>query len=396
MTCPGSVRLIERLTQAGVVQEDRSSQFAAEGTAAHEVRALALDLGIDPHEFIGMRITADGFTFPVTEEMCDHLMPGIDWIREQTAPRSKGRPDLMVVENRVDLGHFLPGQFGTLDLGILRDDAVIISDLKYGAGVPVDAVNNRQLMIYAAGFWFNHGHGKRPHARRVILNIDQPRAGGMKFWELDRSELLAFAEEARAAARVVDDPDAALVASEKGCRWCPVRTTEWGCKTYDAFMLSLFADAFDDIENEPDFPDPERMTPERRYHIVRNAHLARAWLAKLREESLAAALAGRPDPGSKAVAGQKGDRHYNDEAAAEAILVRALGRDDAFNRKLLSPAQAEPLMKPGRKRKGHPEAWDDLTALVVQSDGKPALAPAEDEREALTPFAYDFDDLLET
>ena len=203
----------------------------------------------------------------------------------------------MVVEDRTDLGHFLPGQFGTLDLGILRDDAIIISDLKFGAGVPVDAVQNRQLMIYALGFWFTYGHGRRPLARRVILNIDQPRAGGMKFWELDRSDLLAFGEEARAAALAVDDPDAPLVASEKGCRWCPVRQTEWGCATYDQLMGSLTASALLDLDDEsPEMFPPERMTPERRYYTVRHAHLVTAWLAKLHEDSLRAAEAGQTGP----------------------------------------------------------------------------------------------------
>ena len=385
MTCPGSVRLIERLTLEGAVRQDRTSVFAAEGTAAHEVRALSLDLGLDPHDFIGREFDADGFTFDVTEEMADHLMPGIDWIREQTAPRASGKQDVMVVEDRTDLGHFLPGQFGTLDLGILRDDAIIISDLKFGAGVPVDAVQNRQLMIYALGFWFTYGHGRRPLARRVILNIDQPRAGGMKFWELDRSDLLAFGEEARAAALAVDDPDAPLVASEKGCRWCPVRQTEWGCATYDQLMGSLTASALLDLDDEsPEMFPPERMTPERRYYTVRHAHLVTAWLAKLHEDSLRAAEAGRPDPGSKAVTGQKGDRKFNDQDAAEAILVDAIGKDSAFTRKLITPTRAERLMKPGRKRKGHPEAWDALKELVTQSDGKPILVPVEDGREALT------------
>ena len=71
--------------------------------------------------------------------------------------------------------------------------------------------------------------------------------------------------------------------------------------------------------------DPDALTPARRYHIVRHAHLVRAWLADLHERSLDAALAGRPDPGSKAVAGQKGDRRYAHEEAARAILIGALG-----------------------------------------------------------------------
>ena len=80
-------------------------------------------------------------------------------------------------------------------------------------------------------------------------------------------------------------------------------------------MVNAFDD-LDDPDDEPVMADPDALDPARRYHIVRHAHLVRAWLADLHERSLDAALAGRPDPGSKAVAGQKGDRRYADEDEA--------------------------------------------------------------------------------
>ena len=83
------------------------------------------------------------------------------------------------------------------------------------------------------------------------------------------------------------EPDAPLKASEKGCRFCPVKHTDAGCVAYDRWMRDLMVNAFDDLDDlddEPVLADPDALTPARRYHIVRHAHLVRAWLADLHEQ----------------------------------------------------------------------------------------------------------------
>ena len=223
MVCPGSVALIERLEADGTIPRERSSSFAAEGTVAHEVRSLSLELGLDAYDWIGKTFDADGLEFEVTEEMAAHLQPGMDRVREQ--------PGRMSVERRVHLDHWLPGQWGTLDCGI-HDPAgrvIHIDDLKYGAGVPVSAVGNRQLRIYALGFW-RHFCEADNRIERFVLTIDQPRAGGFKTWEVSTDDLLAFGEEVRIAGLATMEPDAPLKAGEKGCRFCPVKNTDDGMR----------------------------------------------------------------------------------------------------------------------------------------------------------------------
>ena len=64
-SCPASVELCAALP-------DSSSEFAAEGTMAHEVRAMCLDFGLEPHDFVGHPFIVDGFKFVWTDEMAEH------------------------------------------------------------------------------------------------------------------------------------------------------------------------------------------------------------------------------------------------------------------------------------------------------------------------------------
>ena len=378
--CTASVDLIDRLIEDGKVAPDSTSVYAAEGTVAHEIREMCLNLGLDPHHFVGRVMSADGFTFTVGEDMASHLQTGIDWVREMTQA-----PD---VEIRVDLSHWLPGQFGTCDTGWISGGTLYVSDLKYGQGENVEAVGNRQIRIYALGYWAYKGF---PHIDRVVLNIDQPRAGGMKFWEISADELFAFAkDEVVPAFAAIDSGETSFAPGSKACRWCPVKGV--GCPARDQWVLDMIAtdpDAFND--DEPRFPSV--ITPERRWHIVRHAKDIREWLAKLHDDSLTDALAGNPDPGSKAVEGDLGDRCFTDQEAAKLILVGALGRHAFKPRQIIGITDIEKHLKPGKKKQGNPEAWEALMELVTRAPGKPKLVSEDHPKQSISVDMDDFDDL---
>lgn len=380
MVCTASVDYVDRLAAEGRVARDETSEWAAEGTVAHSVREDCLIFGLDPHQFVGEVRSADGFTFTVTDDMAEHLLPGIDWIRQHT-----GNPH---VEVRVDLSPWLPEQFGTCDTGWVEGDTLYVSDLKYGMGVPVDAVGNRQIRLYALGLWHFLG---RPDVDQVVLMIDQPRAGGLKFWDITMDDLLAFGTEVKGVYAKLQSGDVEFVPGEKQCKWCPAKDI---CAARDEWMLSMFQGAFDEVsDDEPTFKDPAAVEPKKRWYIVKHAALARAWLARLHEESLAAAYAGSPDPGSKAVIGDKGNRYLTDPEKAKDILVKALG-DEAFKpREIIPLTTAEKLLKPGKKKTGHPDEWADLLKLVDQPAGKPTLVPESDPRPAVKSVDDSFDEV---
>jgi hypothetical protein len=387
MVCSASVQLVQTLSEKGVVDPSESSVFADEGTAAHEVRQLSLSLGCDPHDFIGTTIFVNKVGYPVTHEMADFLQPGIDWLREQSG--------LFDVEIRIDLSPWMPEQFGTLDAGCIVGTTLVLSDLKYGMGEAVEVERNRQQMLYALGYWHFKG---RPRVDRILICIDQPRLGGLKIWECSFDDLMVFAAEVEAAYARIQSGQTEFVPGKKACRWChakkPVPERGYmGCAAYNAEQQDLFDGAFDDLSTDPAFTPPGSIDPERRAYIVQHASEARKWLAEMHDASLEAALAGNPDPGLKAVIGQKGDRKFTDVEKATTLLVGALG-DEAFKpRAIIGIPDAERALKPGKKKPGNPEVWEALLQLVGQSDGKPILVPADDQREAIRPYADMFDDL---
>ena len=426
MCCSASVPLIDRLLAAGELKESdleddqreqvtedelleqhidgysdvvldptrETTSYAAEGTAMHYVREMCLTFpDLSPLDFAGDVIEADGYQIEVTEDMADKIVPGIDWIREHVeTPETEGR---------VDLSFLMPGQFGTCDAywlvkvktpkgqtGNWYD--LYVSDLKFGAGEPVDAEGNRQLRLYALGAWHKLG---RPQIRNVIMNIDQPRAGGMKFWEIPFSELLEFAEEVKRVYTRIEAGDVEFAPSLKGCRWCPVRKLPRGCAAFNQWNLWMLGRAVMDPSREPVFEDPAQMSRALRYHIVKHAPGIRQWLAKLHEESLNAALSGDPDPGSKAVQGDAGRRYFTDTARAAEIVEGALG-DAAYTKKLIGFTEIDSLMKPGRKKLGFPVEYEELQQLVDRPAPKAKLVPADHPKPAYqTVDDDDFDDL---
>lgn len=407
MLCGASVPLIERLIAAGEIKESdlegpeqvsedeiidlaldayedvvldpgrESTSFSAEGTVMHDVRFDALFFNEDPHSYVGEVRSADGFSFELTSDMVDKLVEGIDWIRESTSAPT--------LEAKVDLGEWLPGNYGFCDAYWLSDTTLYVSDLKFGAGEPVAAEGNRQLRLYAMGAWVALG---KPTVDKVVLNIDQPRAGGMKFWTITFEELMVFGEEVRQAHRRIESGKVEFAPNSKSCRFCPVKKAKRGCAAYNTWMTTMMGNALMDVSAEPRFVDPSQMPRAQRYYIVSHAAAIRAWLAKLHDESLAAAIEGDPDPGSKAIMGAAGRRFFTDEVAAQSILEDALG-DAAFKKKLIGFTDIDKLMKPGRKKQGFPNHYEELLKLVGQPEGKPKLVPANHHAPAYVRNAED-------
>jgi hypothetical protein len=68
---------------------------------------------------------------------------------------------------------------------------------------------------------------------------------------------------------------------------------------------------------------------------------------------------------------------------------------DAFSEpKLIGITDAEKLLKPGRRKAGHPDAWEALQEIVSRKPGRPVLVSATDPRPEVT-TADQFDDLDE-
>lgn len=372
MTCADYPNAVEGLP-------NESSEFAAEGTAAHAISDTALGLGLDAYDFVGHRTKVEQWTFEWTVNDADYLQPGIDEIRSYDGQ--------FFGEHKVDLSHWLGAdQFGTLDRGVVGKDLIVVGDLKWGRGVPVQAVGNRQIRLYALGFWYNVAR-HLTKATEFLFIIDQPRctSGGGR-WRQSLEQLQAFGEEAVRAAEATQLPNPPRVASEKGCMWCARRDAPGGCATHQEFLLDLIGMKFDDLDSPaPPAIMETLLTPERRSRLLDHRSMLEKWLESLHVQAIDDALAGRPVPGKKLVEGRRPPRKWQDNDKIEASIEAVLG-DDAWTRNLKSPTQVEKVI-------GKEEFADRFGMLVNYGTPKPVLVSEDDDRPAITPMADKFDEV---
>lgn len=379
-TCTASVKLIESLGD----EADDETEWAAEGDFLHAVAAECLEFGIPASMMIGRTREWRGKVFEVTDALAADMQSGLDFLDERPG-------DLEVVETRVNLSGVYPGMFGTLDVGRVKAGAaprLTIFDWKWGAGVPVSPVENRQMTLYGKGFYDHAGPLLRDAAAwgsrdtPVDFIIWQPRipgAGGewttTLGWVLDRAaELGAKAAEA-AEGRGVFAP------SEKACRFCPAARLD-RCDARASWLLKSIGLAFDNVEGELD--DPEGMTTAKRVAIWRRAPEFKKWLTEVGARLLADAQGVGDLGGVKAVEGPGGDRKWADEDSAEKFLRRVLG-EKAVKTKLRTPPDVEKEIPPSEA--------ETFKSLVTRAPSQPILVESTDPRPAIRPVWTQFEDV---
>jgi hypothetical protein len=378
MACPGSVVLEAAFP-------DDSSIYAAEGTLAHDIASQCLINNTYTPIYLGTKHTVDGFDFIVGQDMIDHVLDYIKLVREL----SQGKT--LYVESKVPIGHLTgeEGATGTSDAVIVdvANRNLTIVDLKYGMGVPVDAMGNQQLMIYALGAL--EQYGVLCDFDTVSMYIHMPRLNYVGECHMSTEDLLKFADEVRAAAERTQWPDADLAPGEKQCRFCKAKST---CPALRAEVTEIVGGSATLDEFLPDVPD---MQTGDNYLSMAMAKvgLVEDWCKGVRAEVERRLLAGQTVDGFKLVEGRKGNRKWADEAEVEALFKSFRMRgDEMYDKSLISPTKAEKLFK------SNPKRWEKVEALTSRSDGKPSVAFASDKRSELTvsSVADDFRDLLKT
>ena len=168
-------------------EPDSMSAAAEQGTVAHALAGWKL-----------RRALNDAPTFKPTSDWIDTEMEDltddyVSFVQEHIslARETCGDPQVLI-EQRLDFSHVVPGGFGTGDCVIIAGPKLQIIDLNYGQGVLVEAERNPQLMLYALGALYMFGH--LYDITDVAVTIYQPRRGNVDTWETSVAELLAWAE----------------------------------------------------------------------------------------------------------------------------------------------------------------------------------------------------------
>jgi hypothetical protein len=384
LVCPGSIRLSEGIP-------DSTSVFAAEGTAAHALAEAVLtdSHGSPPEAFIGDVIDtdksaekvfvdeeADGVRyFEVTEEMAEYVAVYTEYVKRKNTPGTE-----LEVESRLDLTHVIDGCFGTGDALIYdpKSQHLIVADLKYGRGVPVDPEENEQLLTYAVGAL------KRYHNRGIrslTLAVIQPRAahekGPIREWDCHPYDLIEFTERLRDGAKKTEAKDAPLVPGEH-CKFCKA------APVCPALRERAHAIALVEFEvDEPKVPEVTSLTPDQLAHVLNEASILKDWFRRVEEYANDQAHQGNLPTGYKLVA-KRATRKWKDPEFAIGELKREFGlmEEQIFKEpKLKTPAQIENALG-----KGNTAGLEELT--IKESSGS-NLVPLSDARPTLKPTASD-------
>lgn len=357
LNCPPSARLCEGY-------EDKSSEYAQEGTDAHCLCEYKLKSAL------GIKSTdpTEGLSF-YSEEMeqcaCDYAAYVIELVAEA---KKICKDPVVLIEQRLDFSRFVREGFGTGDCVIVADGTLYIVDYKHGKGVEVSAVDNPQMMLYALGALelFDGIYD----IDTVQMAIFQPRRDNVSVCVMAKDDLLQWAHnELMAKAKLAYDGEGEFACGD-WCRFCKAKAA---CRKRAEYNLEMA---------KYDFVMPATLEEAEIAVILVRADELAAWAADVKEFALQQALSGVEYEGWKVVEGRS-NRRYTDEAAvAEAVKKAGF---NPYEEKLLGITAMTAAL--GKKR------FADIiekAGLTEKPQGKPALVPESDKRPPMHTAQEDF------
>ena len=346
IACPGSVALVQKMPPKP------SSEHADRGTMLHDVISEILGKNLPWDQFIGTVYEGQ----VLTQELFDEKIVVALELLDEVDPH-KGLE--YEVETRVGFGDLLPGVFGSTDLVGRIGSRAIVLDWKFGDGVVVDAVENDQLMFYAAACmrtesaqWAFAG------ATEVELIIVQPPM--IKRWVTTKERIKQFEQELVAAVKQAQSPNAKLQHGDH-CRWCAAKPV---CPKMTGAVDRALQVQLKEI-------DVDTLGK-----YLKNAELLEDWIKDLRGLALQLLEKSVPVPGYKLVQKQARRQWSNEASALETLHELGIPRSELLKpEELLSPAQMEKVLK--KRKMALP---DDL---VVSVSSGTTLASEDDPRPSV-------------
>lgn len=356
LICGGSVE-----AQRGL--PETNSAASIEGTAAHEIAYRVLNDGFDASKLIGGMYFSEGAEqgVYVGREMVDYIDDYVSYV--QLIPQT-----IALFEVTVGFDNIIYGGFGQCDVLIYdaKTKTLHVIDLKYGQGIRVDAVGNTQGQIYAAGALNDYGYIW--DIETIEIHIYQPRMANFPTWVITVDELESFIVYAAERAEYAMSKGAKRVASEKGCQWCKAKGD---CKELQRYTERTIGALFENLDG---LEAPDTLQSDEQVLIFKSSKLIISWLDAVTTSLRAKLLAGDSGHlGVKMVEG-KGSREYKNELEAEWFLEDALG-DEAFDRKMLSVAQAE--------KKIDKKLRAEFKEYFIRKPGAPTMVDESDPRPSI-------------
>lgn len=346
--CPGSIRLCEGVAKV-------TSEYAERGTEAHSIAYAKLM----NQPFVELD--------DVDEQCAVDLY--VDFVERTSAP-------VRFLEQRFDLNKYYPNLYGTADCVFYwpATKKLRVVDYKHGAGVPVEAEENSQLMYYGLGAMASLDE---PVAS-IELVIVQPRChhhlGPVRSWVTTPARILDFVADLIDDAKATEEINAALVPGDH-CRWCPAKPT---CPALRARANALATQTFSSVSP---------YNPEALSETLNMLPTMETWIKGVREFAYREAEQGRVPPGWKLV-DKRQTRKWREDINKD-NLARNLGLKppEISEYKMKSPAQVEKLLSKEGKA-----VFDQF--IYSESSGKTLVQSSDKRPEAKERAVTEFDSLL--
>lgn len=368
INCPPSARLQENIP-------DRQSEYAEEGTIAHELAEIKLRRRILPcnskeRKRLDDRLKEIQANPLYSAEMENVVSDYCEFVEERfMAAKARSSDALVLLEERLDFSFLVPDGYGTGDVVLIADGVMEIIDLKFGKGVPVSAIGNPQIRLYALGAL--DGFGWMYDIREVHMTIVQPRLDSVSTDIMQVDDLRKWGKE-------VVEPAAALAYIGEGefkpgdhCRWCKVKDN---CRARADENMKVLA---------YEFKDPALLSLEEIGSILHIAEQLQAWAKDVQDYAFEQAKAGQRVPGWKLVEGRSNRQITDKDAALAALKAAGLEQEKYLKVDLLGISELE-------KRIGKKELAALIGDWIVKPPGKPVLVPETDKRPELNSIEQEF------
>ena len=346
---------------------DRAGEAAAEGTLAHRLAELKLSIALSEMQVPGYdEVSYETHLLSVyddpmyNEAMGEHIDEYVTYVLEVFSNAKARTSDAYIyLERKLDLTDYVPEGFGTSDVVIIADGIMEVIDLKYGKGVPVNAIGNKQMRLYGLGALMEFAH--LFDINTVRTTIHQPRLSSVSSDELDVQQLLDWGVDTlRPLAERAHKGEGVTKAGEH-CRFCKVKAT---CRAFADLNLQLA---------KYEFEVPPMLSDEEIADVLNRAEMFQQWIKAIEDHALAEALNGKKWPGYKLVEGRSVRSIANDQQAADTLIKAGFSDDQIYNKKLQGITALEKLL-------GKATFNNVLGPFVVKPPGKPTLVPMADKR----------------
>lgn len=358
MGCTPSARLEEKFP-------DKTSEYAEEGTLAHEMADLELR-----HKLARI---SDKVYASELKKLKKHRLYGADMdgevekyvtiVLEAYQEALARTPDaVLLLEQRLDFSHLVEKGFGTGDVVIIADGVVEVIDLKYGRGVQVDAPNNPQLMLYGSGAL--REYELLYDIQSIKLTIVQPRKNHLSSWEISAEDLESWGEE-----QVRPKAEAAYLGDGEQTPgdWCKFCKAKHVCRALAEQNMALA---------KYDFRDPQVLSDEELLAIFKQLPVFSDWANSISSYILDEALKGKQWKGYKIVEGRSVRKWLDDEKVIDKLKEEGFEADKFMVAKLAGIGAVEKLVGKGK----FPAMMQDL---IIKPQGAPTLVEESDKRPAM-------------